>query len=286
MRFLLLFIIALSIGGCTPNHPEKVVTDDGVTIDYQIHGQGDTTLLFLHGWSINKSYWANQVSAFSPAYKVVVIDHAGHGGSSGQHKEWTPQRLGKDVAQTIEQLSLDHVIIIGHSMSGDIMLETQALVPDNVIGLIGVDNFKEVGQAMTEEQVSQMKEFLDYFSLHYSEVADQYVRNGLFVENSPPEAVERVVKDVLQMDSVVSVDIIEQLVWYQPREADLLRNLRCKLYLLNSSFSPTDTTGLARTCLSGFQIIDIGPTGHYPMIEDTERFNHGLREALHQIARH
>lgn len=124
MKYFIPFANASVLGACTEKAPKEVVTDDSVTIHYEITGGGDTTLLFLHGWAIDMSYWKQQVNAFNDNYQVVTVDHAGHGQSVGRHASWSPQRLGKDIAQTIEQLGLERVILIGHSMSGTIMLET------------------------------------------------------------------------------------------------------------------------------------------------------------------
>ncbi len=41
------------------------ITDQGVNISYTDNGKGDTVLLFVHGWCINKTYWTNQVNFFS-----------------------------------------------------------------------------------------------------------------------------------------------------------------------------------------------------------------------------
>ena len=59
----------------------KIIKRDNVRIDYTTTGEADTTLLFVHGAFINKDYWNAQVDFFSPNYKVVTIDLAGHGKS-------------------------------------------------------------------------------------------------------------------------------------------------------------------------------------------------------------
>ena len=41
------------------------IRDRQVEINYLQQGQGETTILFLHGWCINGTYWKNQVEYFS-----------------------------------------------------------------------------------------------------------------------------------------------------------------------------------------------------------------------------
>ena len=41
------------------------IREKKVEINYFQQGQGDTTLLFLHGWCIDGMYWKNQIDYFS-----------------------------------------------------------------------------------------------------------------------------------------------------------------------------------------------------------------------------
>ena len=61
---------------------EKIKIDDqGVNIDYDDSKIGDTTILFIHGWGIDKTYWTNQVTFFAKQYRVVTVDLPGFGGN-------------------------------------------------------------------------------------------------------------------------------------------------------------------------------------------------------------
>jgi sigma-B regulation protein RsbQ len=59
----------------------KEIKRDNAVIDYQVKGNGDTTLLFVHGSYIDQTYWKGQVDYFNSEYKVVTIDLPGHGKS-------------------------------------------------------------------------------------------------------------------------------------------------------------------------------------------------------------
>ena len=90
---------------------------DGATIQYRMEGEGDTTLLFVHGAFTNQTYWDNQVAFFSPDFKVVTLDLPGHGESGRDRTEWSVEGFGQDVVTVIRELELQNVILIGHSMS-------------------------------------------------------------------------------------------------------------------------------------------------------------------------
>ena len=130
----------------TKNTPVKI-SDQGVNIAYSDTNKGDTTLLFVHGWGINRGYWSNQVSFFDKKYRVVAIDLPGFGESGKNRTVWNTEAYGKDIDSVISQLKLKNVVLIGHSMAGDIVL--QAAANPQVIAFVGVDNFKNVGYIPT-----------------------------------------------------------------------------------------------------------------------------------------
>ena len=61
--------------------PGIALSADGVPISYEIHGDGEPTLVFVHGWSCDARYWGAQVPYFSMRHRVIILDLAGHGHS-------------------------------------------------------------------------------------------------------------------------------------------------------------------------------------------------------------
>jgi len=128
------------------NEAPKNISNKGVDISFDQQGNGDTTLLFVHGWAINKSYWQDQVAYFRNRYRVVTIDLPGFGQSGKNRKDWSVAEFGTDVDSVMSQLNLKNVVLIGHSMSGDVVLEAAIHAPGKVLGIIGIDNFKNFGE--------------------------------------------------------------------------------------------------------------------------------------------
>src|ERR1700709_1870931 len=119
--FCILTVLQFS---CKTNKvPPVKISDQGVNIAYTDNGEGDTTLLFVHGWCINKTYWTEQSAFFSKKYRVVTIDLPGFGQSGKNRNTWDTQMFGRDIDSVISGLNLKNVILIGHSMAGDIIVE-------------------------------------------------------------------------------------------------------------------------------------------------------------------
>jgi pimeloyl-ACP methyl ester carboxylesterase len=261
--------------------PDVRVSNDGVFIDHRSCGHGDTTLLFVHGWAIDQGYWSEQVAAFCPDHRVVTMDLPGHGNSGKNRESWAVEDYASDVRAVLDQLDLSDVVLIGHSMGGDIILEA-AIDNDRVIALVGVDNFKDVGAEYTEEVRAWIAGFIDELRTDFDSAAVAYSRRALFQPTTDSAVVHRVIQSELAMDPAIAATTLEKLFEYAPGEADRLSRLDKPLHLINSSATPTDSAGLRSTGVP-FRVLDVGPTGHYPMIEDAKTFNGLLRQALEEI---
>jgi pimeloyl-ACP methyl ester carboxylesterase len=90
----------------------------GVPIAYDSAGSGDTTLIFVHGWSCDRSYWREQMPAFSGEYRVVAVDLGGHGASPADREDWSIESFGQDAAAVAAAAGADRIVLIGHSMGG------------------------------------------------------------------------------------------------------------------------------------------------------------------------
>src|SRR5438874_9374588 len=111
-------------------HEGTVRSADGVPIHYETRGQGEPALVFVHGWAIDSRYWDAQVPVFARDHRVVTLDLAGHGRSGRDRKDWTVAAFGQDVRAVVEALKLPKVVLIGHSMSGNVILAAARAMPE------------------------------------------------------------------------------------------------------------------------------------------------------------
>lgn len=257
---------------------EIEVKNQNVNIHYSTCGDADTTLLFVHGWCINENYWKSQVEYFCENYQIVTIDLPGFGKSGKNRKEWTVESYAADVNAVISQLGLKQVILIGHSMGGNIVMEA-ALNNEKVIGLVGVDNLKEVGKIPTDTTKVEIEGFLQMLHQNYSGVIKMFTGQYLFVPESDATIRKRVETDFLNADSTIAINSIGHYMRFEEKQAAKLAQLNRKFYFINSAYTPTDKAGLEATGVD-FKVFDIHETGHYPMIEKTDSFNILLEKAL------
>jgi pimeloyl-ACP methyl ester carboxylesterase len=128
---LLVSMLLLFVGGKTAAQERMLNVGDAV-ISYDVTGRG-TTLVFIHGWTHNKSVWDDQVPAFSKRYRVVRYDSRGFGKSTGFADE-SVEPL--DLLVLLEALRIDRAYIVGHSRGGGVALRFAAAYPGKVDGLV------------------------------------------------------------------------------------------------------------------------------------------------------
>jgi pimeloyl-ACP methyl ester carboxylesterase len=289
-KAILFILIATLLSNVSKAQTQKRMTakqitirDKQVEINYFQQGQGDTTLLFLHGWCIDATYWENQVNYFSKNYSVFAIDLPGFGKSKAERTNWTVEEYARDVTAFIDSMNLKNVVIIGHSMAGEIMLQTALTNNPKIAGIVGVDNFKLIDVTFTPEQMKQMTDFLPLLEKDFKNSAPVYADIMLFHPTTSKEVKDRVKTDFANSNSVIGYGTLMNQMQYAYIDAQRLEQLNYKLYLINSDGHPTNETGLKNHCKKGFQVETISATGHYPMIEKPAEFNLILEKVLKEM---
>ena len=287
---LAIIVVAASTSACntSSNQKEIIKTDsvitirnNGVNIAFTDTGKGDTTLLFIHGWVINKEYWAKQVIYFSKKYRVVTMDLPGFGQSGKNRDKWDTDTYSSDVSTVINALNLKKVILIGHSMSGDIALQATVDNPNRIIALVGVDNFKNVGAPQNPDDKKDYAAAIGVMKQNFKKIAFQYFNQSLFSSTTSPTIKKRILNDVAKTDSAIATASLEQQdIGFD--EINRLKKTGKKLYLINSDVTPTVTKYMAVQNIP-FRVYYTKGTGHYAMIENPDEFNNLLYKVLTDI---
>src|SRR5262245_55547961 len=76
---------ALPSPGCAAPSPAPAPlfarSADGVPIAYEVRGTGATTVLFVHAWCCDRTFWRGTLDALASEWRVAALDLAGHGDS-------------------------------------------------------------------------------------------------------------------------------------------------------------------------------------------------------------
>ena len=282
------FLILLLLGAIACKRRELrylPVTNGSVSIAYNLAGSGDTAIILVHGWAIDKEYWEKQVPLLAKRYNVITPDLGGHGQSGHNRNQWTIENYASDISAIIDQLDLRKAILVGHSMAGEICLMVALARPKQVIGLIGIDNFKGFVQRYTARQEAESRQFLDELKRNYDSLAGVFVRQGLFPADSKDSiSINRVIHNAKTEDPNIAVSSLASLMQVSLQDSAMIGQLHFPLHLIACD-PPPDMDQLKKVCKAGFGVRMIHGTGHYPMIEKPGEFNDLLLITVEDISR-
>ena len=254
----------------------SALSADGVSIRYEDLGAGDPALVFVHGWSCDRSYWSGQLEYFAQSHRVVNIDLAGHGDSGLNRTVWTMQAFGEDVSAVVNALDLRNIVLIGHSMGGKVIVEAARQLDDRVVAVVGVDTFHSGGRETPPEQQEEVFEQLAEDQAGF--IATFVERT--FVEQSDPAIEEWVKADMAAAPYASAVGARQASGSYDATSA--VAALDVPLVLINSDFLPTDVAHLEANA-EQFLFLEMSGVGHFLMLEDPETFNALLSAVLADI---
>ena len=129
------------------------VQADGVRLHYVDWGDPQRqAVVLLHGLQDCARSWDALASSLSPDYRVVALDHRGHGDSDrAPEGQYRLRDYVADVEAMVDQLGLDRVVLVGHSAGGRNAFVYAADHPEHVEVLAVVDIDPDAVNAASRE---------------------------------------------------------------------------------------------------------------------------------------
>jgi len=283
-----LLILGLGLSACQTQRrsdsPEagidQVLSPDGVPVYYKTSGEGDFSLVFVHDWCCDMSYWDAQFPTFGVYYKAVAVDLAGHGKSGMDRKNWTVEAFAQDVIAVVEKLNLSNVIMIGHGMGGPVILEAARRMPERVIGLVGVDSFKDM--YMQSHGSEELRAFVEAWKTDFVRQMQGYIRDNYFSDWTEDPIRRQIILDMAKAPAEESVAMLEGLLAYDGAES--LMEVTAPIYCINSNAHVASYV-LVRKHASFFDLVYQSSAGHFPMMENPKFFNRLFISTLESVVK-
>jgi pimeloyl-ACP methyl ester carboxylesterase len=281
--------IAVLLAACSssarPTTPESstatveatVRAPDGVAIVYDVRGKGETALVFIHCWSCDRTYWKHQLDELAADYRVVSVDLGGHGESGDNRAEWTIASLGGDVQAVVDELGLDRVIVIGHSMGGPVALEAARRMPGRVVGVVCADTLHDAEQRMPEELRQQILAGFEADFVGTMRAGMEY----MFRETSDPGVRAWVEERAIKAKPAVAIPLMRELGTHDLGGA--LTAAKVPVRCINAAPggpAPVATNIEGNRKYADFDAVIMEDVGHFLQLEKPAEFNAKLRDVL------
>lgn len=273
----LLLVLAIGTVSAETAWPQIAISKDGTPISYEVFGEGEPTLVFVHGWSCDARYWRAQVPVFSKKHRVVALDLAGHGNSGMSRSDYTMASFGEDVRAVTESTGSQRVILIGHSMGGLVIAEAARLMPERVIGLIGVDNLENIEYPMTQEELEKMSGPL---RKDFQAGTRQFV-GEMISPQTAPRLREWILSDMSAAPPEIALSAMNEMMtqYITGKVAKLFSDIRIPVVTINGGLWPIDYEANRRHMFS-FDAIVLKDSDHFLMMDRPDDFNKALEKAI------
>lgn len=260
-----------------PTAPTSVPSADGVAIAFESHGHGSPALVLVHGWACDRGNWSGQVGPLSADRRVVTLDLAGHGESGIDRRDWTIESFGEDVAAVVNAAALKPVVLIGHSMGGDVILRAARRLPGRVAALVMLDTYKKLGAPMSDDAIER---FAATLSADFAGAMRSLVRS-LFSRRADPALVDRVAADMAAAPPAIAIPAIRSSFLHAREVPALIAELAIPVFAVNPDNEPTDVDGLAQR---GVAVRIVAGAGHFLMMEDPDTVNALLLDIVGEVS--
>ena len=249
-------------------------TADGNRMPYDETGSGDVTVLLVHCWMCERSFWDSQLPVLAEHYRTIAIDLPGHGDATDARTNWQVSTYGEDVAGLIEGLDLRNVVLVGHSMGGPVALRAAALTGDRVRGIVAVDTLHDAEFVFPKEQ---MDTFIAAFEADYPATCGEFVKQ-MFPEENADAAMQHVLASscaperarigIALMKDFATIDMP---AWF--------RQAGVPIRAINAA-QPNPTRTETNQKYADFDAVLMQGVGHYPHMSRPDEFNPLLMEAI------
>lgn len=257
---------------------QSIASPDGVEIRYEVTGRGGPTLVFVHGWSCDRSYWRAQIKHFSRSHRVVAIDLGGHGESGVNRADWTISSFAEDVRAVVEALDIHHAVLVGHSMGGAVVAEAARRLPKRVAAVIPVESFTSV--LPTEQREAVFSPLIQALRADFRMATENLVKQFMLSPNTDPDLANWIISDMASASPAVGVSAMRQYL----DEGDTLAEVDAPMRLINADLSPTDLA-LWRRHKADVSLAVMPGVGHFLMLENPNEFNRLLSNAVKELTK-
>lgn len=248
----------------------SATTSDGLTVHYSTTGNGDATVVLVHGWTCDESVWAEQVPAISKQYRVVTVDLPGHGGSdSPQDGIFSMDLFARAIEVVRRELKADRIVLAGHSMGTPVVLRYAGLYPQHAAALVFVDGVILAPPDPNATAGTTPPRGARYGGAEGRKNREDRIR-GFFSASTTPAMQTRILNMMLSAPEATAVDAMNAIYGPEGYTADVPN-----IPILGIYAEPSPLAARERVLkhFPNAEFVQIPGTGHFLMIEKPEEFN-------------
>ena len=249
--------------------------------------EGGQSMLFAHGFGCDQNMWRYVWPAFADAYRVVLFDHVGSGGSDlsayDRERYGSLEGYADDVLEICSKLGLHDVVYVGHSVAAMIGVLAAAKEPERFARLVLVgpspryiddDGYRG---GFTQEDIESLLESLESNFLGWSaEMAPVIMGNG-----ERPELGDELTDSFCRTDPEIAAQFA-RVTFFSDNRADLrlVRTSALVLQCSGDAIAPDEVGKYVAAELPSGVFVRLEATGHCPNLSAPDETNAAIKAFL------
>ncbi|MFF3099746.1 alpha/beta fold hydrolase [Viridibacillus arvi] len=240
----------------------------------KVMGQGGQTIIFAHGFGCDQSMWQYIAPKFAENYRVVLFDYIGSGNSDitayQSEKYSTLQGYKQDVLDIIEEMDLQNILFIGHSVSSMIGMLAAIERPDYFEKLIMIGPspcyLNDTDGYIGGFEQKDIKELLTMMEMNFAGWAS-YMAPFAMDQTKDPKLTYDLENSFVSTNPRVAREFAEVTFYSDYRESlPLLKVPTLIIQCSNDSIVPIEVGQYLNRCIENSILQIIEAKGHYPHI--------------------
>lgn len=247
--------------------PSRLATLDGVRIHYKSLGDGETAVIFIHGWTCDLTFWRTQVEDLVGKGRLLFVDLPGHGRSDKPERAYTLDYFAQAVEAVRKDAGVKDLALVGHSMGTPVVRQYYRAHPHRTRALVAVD-----GSLEQFVKTSEIDEYVAQFTgADYLDNLGKAV-DGMFARNTPDDVRAAIKNAMLSTPHHVVVSALQGLldpaIWKEDQVSVPLLAVSARL-----PWWPADYEAFVHKLAPQVEYHVLDDAGHFLMLDRPGDFN-------------
>ncbi len=248
---------------------------DDITVCYDDFGEGETPIIFIHGFPFDKLSWQPQLQELKSKFRVIAYDLRGFGNSTIGNSNGSIDLFADDLVHFMNKLEIKRAIVCGLSMGGYILLNAIVRYPQRFEAIILCDT--QCIADSKEGKENRKKSISEILAGNLNAFTDGFI-SKVFSEKSLQTKGDIVEKVRSTIFSTKTESIAKTLRILAEREesCSTLPRIICPTLILcgrEDAITPIAQAEILHGAISYSQLEIIEDAGHLSNLEQPDKFN-------------
>lgn len=250
-----------------PSH--YITLDDGSKVHYKVCGEGNITLMFVHGFGCDLNVWDEQYKGFcNDTIRMIFVDLPGYGCSEKPDTAYTLHFFADALRRVADTVGVRNMVLVGHSLGTPVCRQLVFDYPIYASALCDIDGvycFYNTGNRAAYDK--QINSFVEMFHGDQCKTNIEAFVLSLQGPFTPTEILDYALSTMPNTPEQVAYSTMKNLVDPDYWTGEKI-NIPTLIICTRNSGIPQNNRQLMDELYNNATYLEFDNTGHFIMMED------------------